>query len=45
MYCEIDAAGLRIREERNDDTDERTNIPIRRMRRRNKRTWQRELER
>jgi len=45
MCREIDGAGRRIREERNDDTDERTNIPVRRMRRTNKRTWQRELER
>lgn len=45
MCREMDGAGRRIREERNDDTDERTNIPVRRMRRTNKRTWQRELER
>lgn len=38
MCREIDCAGRRIREERNDDTDERTNIPVRRMRRTNKRT-------
>jgi len=38
MCREIDGAGRRIREERNDDTDERTNIPVRRMRRTNKRT-------
>jgi hypothetical protein len=38
MYGEIDGAGPRMREERDDDTDERTNIPIRRMRMRKKRT-------